>query len=610
MADKPTVEKLKQLYSDWVTYYNQLHKDQKAINKYYELKFKAGIPTKAGYKQITPPSAREWIDVGVRLYTLDNPKVIVWPRGKGDDARAKDAKVEAFCNFWVKRIILQIKDAAKKLPLRGEVFLKPSMDDIYFGNKDYKGIPMEELLSAESSGDKDLIRLKAEYENKRLFHFPLKMDVIDPVNVYASPAHEGLVPRGVIECYNITVSEALDLCQCNDWHWTTTKKSTQLVTWFSYISDEWRCFMIGESKDAKDFKPILEPEVQPNILGFCNYVHPPSGYGNSDYDGKPESLYRSLLSGKEDMFDAESRVLSQIDAIDARFAWWIIKVIGEQEFVEQIYPKGTKITVNPEEVIRETENVKVEILKGESPPPGLFQEFAIITNRAQPPAVLGGGRPIGVPSAQGIEDLIGIGKPIYKTPFKNLEDALGIMVGMGLKIIDTVYKHPVAFKDMSTEGKRELITLKPEDIDGHYDCEVQLLAEPPEATQIRKTQGSNLRRAGDISLETCLTKYHDMSKEEVRHEIARIIAERAVQEPGMREFIVRDAMKMLGMEQALAELDAAMKKAAGKVPPKREPEGEMPTGTESGPRGKGTSSELELTETAHEVEAGGISMGA
>lgn len=595
MVDKPTVEKLKQLYGDRVPYYNQLHKDQKAINKYYMLKFDAKIPLDLGYEQITPPSAREWIDVGVRLYTLDNPKVTVFPRGKGDDARAKDAKVEAFCNFWVRRIILQIKDAAKKLPLRGEVFLKPSMDDTYFG------------LNTQGLSESE----KEKLMNKKLFHFPLKMEVIDPVNVYASPVEEGLVPRDVIECYNITVSEALDLCQRNNWQWTTKKKSTEKVTWFSYISDEWRCFMIGETKNAKDFVPILKPEVQPNILGFCPYVHPPSGYGNSDYEGKPESLYRSLLSGKEDMLKAETRILSQIDALNARFAWWIIKVIGEQEFVEQIYPKGTKIKINPEAVIREIrDKVEVEILKGESPPPGLFQELAVIASKAQPPAALAGLRPIGVPSAQGIEDLIGIGKPIYKSAFKNLEDALGIMVGMGLKIIDTVYKSPVAFKDMSTERKRETLILKPEDIDGHYDCEVQLLAEPPEATQIRKTQGSNLRRAGDISLETCLTKYHDMSKEEVKHEIARLIAERAVLEPGMREFMVRDAMKILGMEQALADLEAAAKKAAGKIPPKRTPEGGMPTGAESSPRGKGMSSELELTETAHEVETGGIPIGA
>jgi len=436
MAEKPTVDEIRKLYKDRKDYYYNLHEKQKSINKYYELDFDAGIPTKLGYEQITPPSARDWIDVGVRHFTLDNPKAQAFPRGNSDTSRAKDAVVESFLNFWLRRIIFQIKDAAKKLPLRGEAFLKLSMDDTYLG------------IEAQDVSEEE----KKELRDKRLFHFPLKMTVVDPVNVYSSPVHDGLCPADVIECFGMTVAEAQSLCERNGWDWKTEKKSTKIVYFLSYISSKWRCFMFSESETPGGFTPVLKPEVQPNILGFCPYVHIPSGYGNSDYEGKPESLYRSILDGKQDMLRAECRMLSQIDALNARFAWWLIKVIGEEEDVKVLYPDG-KVKLSPGEIIRESEQVKVEILKGENPPSGLFQELAAVSARAQPPAVLAGTRPTGVYSGQAIEDLISTSKPLYKSAFKNLEDGLAVVMGMGLRILDKVYKHEVAIEDMSSEEK-------------------------------------------------------------------------------------------------------------------------------------------------------------
>jgi hypothetical protein len=562
---KITPEGIKDKLKAYESYYAEHHRQQKEVDEYYELTFDAEIPTKLGYQQITPPTAREWVDIGVRHFTLDNPKAKVPPRGTGDAARKKDANLESFWNFWLEQMILQIKESAKKSLLRGEVFIKVGMDDTYYG------VDVSKLSEEE----------KEEIENKRLVHFPLFVTVPDPINVYCSPAHNGFVPVDVIEFYEMTVSEAQNLCDLNEWLWRTEKKSTDTVKWMSYFDRDWRCFFLGD-------EPVIP--VQPNLFHFCPYVHIPSGYGHSSYQGKPETLYRSILYPQKGVLKMETRQLSQVDAESARYAWPRPKIIGEEEDVKQIYPDPKTDLFSPDAIIRETDRVKVEILSGEPLPPNLFQLLALARAYAQTPSILGGVRPAGVYSAQGMEDLMSTAKPIYKDVIKNLEDGLAVLLGMGAKIVDTVYRHPI-----DLNGER----INPSDIDGHYNCKVQLLAEPPEATQMRKNLGDNEQKAGVISHLYNLIKHHDMGEAEARKEIARIIAEQAMREPGMREFVVRDAMKLLGMEEAEEELEAT-RRAAGPLPPRRQP-GVLPTAYEGTPKRGRMTPELEGAPTPQET---------
>ena len=120
--------------------------------------------------------------------------------------------MEMFYNFWLRKDIITIKKAAKKELKRGEVFLKVNMDDKYFGSTN----------------------------PNRLFHFPLYLTVPDPINVYVSPAHDGLVPHDVIECFEITVSEAEAMCERHGWSWKTTKSANKTVKWLTYYDADWR----------------------------------------------------------------------------------------------------------------------------------------------------------------------------------------------------------------------------------------------------------------------------------------------------------------------------------------------------------------------------------
>lgn len=579
MEGKEVLDELR----DRKEYYGPLHEEQRIDDEFYELKFDAGIPRAKDNKELlfgqrTPATAREWVDIPVRDFTLDNPTATMMARGKGDGPREKDALVEAFLNYWLSRMILAVKMAAKKLPLRGESILKIAMDDSYFG------IPTSKMKKEEAEA----------FREKKLHHFPLQMFVPDPINVYCSPAHDGLIPADVIESYEITVAEALRLCERNGWDkgWHTGQGSTKKVKWTSYISATERHFFIEET-------PLLPKKAQQNILGFCPYVHIPSGFGNSDFDGGPEKLYRSILYPRRGMLKLQARALSQADAYNARYAWRLFQILGEEADVKRFYPDGLP-TLNPNEVLRGVKGlVEPGFLPLDAMPSGLMEMMAAMQTMAEPPLVSSGHRPPGVYSGQGIAELKGPATRIYKDCIKNLEEGLAIFLGMGLRIIDKVYRDDVAFKDLSEGGGRQK-EMGPKDIDGHYDCEVHLLAEPPEATEMRRILGANLQSGGVISHKGDLMRYHDMTEEEAEDEIAQLNAEAVMKEPGMREGVLLDALERLGMYQQMERLRGLTQgNKIEEIPPNQRTsvgpsrEGTRIQGRQVGPESGPTPSEVE-----------------
>lgn len=562
-----TIDEIKTKLKNRKDYYNQLHTDQKEIDAFYELDFDAGVPE--AYPSRMPPTARKWVDAGVNHFTLDNPKGWVRPRNESEAARKEAEAYESFINFWLWKEKLTIKKSARKELKRGELFYKVNLDDTYLGRKD----------------------------PERLFHWPLFLSLPDPINTFASPAHNGLVPVDVIEEFEITVPEAEEMCKRNGWKWEPAKNAKK-VKWATYYDKDYRCFLL-------DDKPVLTPEVQPNILGFCPYVHIDAGFGDEHYEGKPEYQYRSLLWPLRDMFIMEVRNLSQTDAILGRYAWPHRKlkgdsVVGLEQAIKQLYPDG-KFPTDPEKFIFEVVGqLETEIESGEQPPPALFTQQMMLRDYSNPPTVLSGVRPSGVYSGQHQEDLMLTAKSVYKDAFKNIEDALSIAMGMGARIFENVYKSDIQLKNFAY-GNKAYTTIKPGDINGHYDCDVQLLAEPPEANEMRKGLGKAFWQGGAISQETMLMEYFDMSSKEARDEMARILSEMALKQPAMLAVTMRDAMARLGMDRELEKLEEAQQMGVQSTPPSQAGEGvNLPPAT----RGRGTQGGVAAMPTRQEQEMG------
>ena len=81
---------------------------------------------------------------------------------------------------------------------------------------------------------------------------------------------------------------------------------------------------------------------------------------------------------------------------------------------------------------------------------------------------------------------------------------------------------------------------------------VHLLAEPPEAADMRKTLGNNLWSGGkgSISLKETKILYHDKTNEEADEDISQMLAERAIFDPVFALEMGIDAAERLGAEKA------------------------------------------------------------
>lgn len=533
------------------------HEIQKQLDNYYELTYDAGVPRDLGYPQRTPRTARDWIEVGVNNHTLNNPKAIVPLRANNETARQQATRLEMFYGAFMRLYIQSFKQMAKKVLARGEALARVWVDDYYYGAD----------WASMDQGQKDA--LHAEMFSR----FPVKIIVPDPINCFPSPVHldgNGFIPEDVIEEYLMTKAEVVSLCKRN--HWRVPSKvnsmsSTEMVKWTSYYSKTQRIFLAEDEK-------VLDG---PNILGFVPYVHVPSGYGNTSYEGKPEYYYRSILYGVKDMINLQTRALSQIDAILSGWAWPRPKIHGDMDKISKLYKN---FSMDPNEPVLEDEGVDITFLQGQAPPPELFSHLGIVSSMAEPPKALQGMRATGVYSGEHQEALISYAKPIYRDPFKNLEQGIALLNGMAARTVEKVLGYPIAIRDVdnpSERGGRTIIS--PSDIDGYYYNEVKMLSELPETTDIRKMLGTRLHQAGIISHETCLMEYHDKTREEAREEIARVIAEKALENPTIQQAVAMDAADMLGLERAkklMGQYGVELQRGGSRRMPET-----MPTGAES-----------------------------
>ena len=575
-----TVEDIIRLREQREDYLCQLHKEQKLDNNFYELKFDAAIPKGLGYEQRIPPTARDWVDQGIMHFTLDNPKAFVPPLRDSDAARKQAAKLGAFYNFWLRQIIRQIKENAKKLLIRGECFWKLWIDDRYYG------IEPSKMTEEEQE----------EHERTKALHFPLLVETPDPLNVFPSPIEHDFMPADVIEYYGKTAAEVHDLCKRNNWKWESGKTGSQVVQWTVYYSNEYRCLLA-------DDKPLLTPAIQPNWLGVCPYIHVPSGYGQTSYEGKPEYMYRSIIYRVRDMIKTEARAFSQTDAINARYAWPWPKISGDADLIKEFYGPSTEgITLSPDHPIIEPQvgdrKVTFDIIQGQQPPPGLFEYTARISALAQPPPVMQGYNPVGVHSGVQAEGLIGTAKPRYKDSLKYHELGLAKLLGLGAQMLETIFKDDITVRTF-TEGKQSYETIKPSDIKGHYYCEVELLAEPPEALDVRKSLGANLQDKV-ISHRTNLIKYQNMTPDEADDEQTQMLAEQVIKQPNLQQVMGIDAMKRLGMEETLQTISQESENLA-------HPTTEL--GTESVRRLRRKTPGFESIETPREREVANMPIG-
>ena len=436
------------------------------------------------------------------------PQVFRKERNKGDIE--SNARVTAELNRWIMAWRRSIYDAAKKCMLRGECWghlVLNTVKDPKTGND--MSVPEDEVS--------------------------ILLQTPDPIMVFADYSTEinGVPKEVVISCErSATVIESL----FPNWGNPDKKKT---VKWFEHWTAKDRYF-------EADGRPVLNPEIQPNLLGFVPFVHCISGFGFDAFDSAPEHIIVGRLT------HSRGPILENVTVRSL-----IASAINQATFpyINLFIPAGT--TYNPNirdqimsgprriNIIDLPAGVTSDFMKrGESlaPEPQVFQHYYNTekTLSEDDPLILAGGA-VGYTGRQ--SDIIGgfaLGR--YNEFMDNLTIMMSTVMGQALRMIDN-----------DKLKKYRPSSIKEGDIKGNYDCTVKLKAEDPLARQRLTQEGERLYTEGIIDLRTLHTEHYGKTQNESEDIIDQMAIDKAtIHNPYFIEAMAQKVAEHWGMKEELA----------------------------------------------------------
>ena len=240
----------------------------------------------------------------------------------------------------------------------------------------------------------------------------------------------------------------------------------ELITFTAFWSKDWRAVYVED-------QPILpgasssSSGVVRNEYGFIPFV--PVHFRKLPVD-EPERRYRGFLSNAVDDYRAESTVATQFLTIISRSAWPVVltRFLDNRKFVQR---PGWQFPLRPGEA--------VEAFNGQAPLPQVGEAWDRIRAAIRQNALgaSAGNMPPGVRSAEALSLMQGPDRNKVAPALRSLQQALEKCVQMALIIVEKLYQQPVtlpvATKAGSNPGRPlQVITLKPEDVRGYYDCDI------------------------------------------------------------------------------------------------------------------------------------------
>jgi hypothetical protein len=127
--------------------------------------------------------------------------------------------------------------------------------------------------------------------------------------------------------------------------------------------------------------------------------------------------------------------------------------------------------------------------------------------RATIPDALGGVRPRGVESGYHESILVGTGRARIRALSDSLERCVEWATTGFYKLVENKAKGPVSIWGKGMDQEQEFVTIRPEDIDGHYEVYASLTPSLPQDDSMNISNGLKLFQAGIIPARDMLQTY-------------------------------------------------------------------------------------------------------
>lgn len=513
--------------------YSALHAQQKRADDFFELTYQYHIPNLSGMRLIRSPEMRDRVMAGVQVFMTRWPKSEVDPRRPTEESRTQAGILESLYNYILFQNRPLWREMYLKQLLRGGTIGKIWFDDDYYGAK----------------GD--------DLAHKALQRFPIQFQSCDFLNCYPSRAMQSTFhPVDMIESYDMSLGEAIYLCERNGWPTRWKRRVEQTVKYTAYYNNESRIVMF-DGGDEKWSESLFEGE---NVLGFTPYVVIPSGLGQESYEGKPEYKYRDIIYPYTEIVEDASLRKSQINYILSTTAYpqdeW------EADDVEQAQKALADVEDNPEVRFIHGNTMKRVPQQDRTPPPALFQWLAMLEEKANVPGSLLGHSQQNVYSEVHYSTVAAYARAVYELPLDNLEMGVAVLMGMAARTLEWL-GNPVSIRNVDPrETSKNILTIEPKDINGYYDMRVKFIGDTPESRNLRQEMGRQLAREKVLPLRTVLHDYFDLSWEQADEAAQDLMLEKVREMPVSVLTLALEYAEQRGLERE-AELVKAELAASG-----------------------------------------------
>jgi len=495
---------------------------QEKEDSYYKDKF--DVPTIKTPLYISRTGTGGWLVDGPTAHIITrNPQVFIEPKKDTEKGRDSAFAVNAFLNYWVRRILMQVPqpyhEFVKKVLLRGEGWIHPILNE--------------------------------KWDSDNVMSLPVLFPIVDPLNVFGSPSEDNGIPEYVMVKYERMPWQV----QVKYPWWTNPKhagdKSRKAtVSWFEYWDGDVRYF-------SADEEPVLKGEIQPNVYKLTPFIHAYSGFGDASPNGEPESLAVGRLRKVMDLLLQECTLNSHIDSTIAKYAHPRMDLIlpegaeGLEEEIKKEYDMGAgSFNVLP---------YVSELKAGEQlvPPQEVFQHFNNIRSRIsmEAPPIMAG-LPSGSSGRQ--EDIVGTNFiRRFDSVVEATEIAFAKSMDMAIEILKVIPSMlPITQWIEKPDGSKGSKKITKDDFESVLPSKIILKTADPIEDDRKLMSGRILKNEKSIDWGTFLVEYAGYTPERASEIINQTIADMVIMEnPQMLQLLAQKAMEKLGMAEELAQLE-------------------------------------------------------
>jgi hypothetical protein len=533
---KPTVAEIVALTQEYKTFYQPWHEQQEGDDKFYNLLYEVmtgDMPD--AFDQVRPPTATTIVDM-IADHTAGNfPRLHVPRRKETADAQDQTTVMEkAGQGFWYRtlanspRNILRAwaQSGALRGAIAGSLLYNPdAWPDLPLPSK-YGGI--------DSDGYKEA---KAEAIAQRRDAWPFVLDYIDPMDIYPDPGTEGR--DHIIHAFDRQAYQVKRAWP--NWDMTVPGqkeplKATDRVGFICYADDTHLSYIVGGQGFSNGGKALITSSdgVRKHGYGFLPLYFSAGGFGSPF--GKPEHKYRGILTLVRDLLKLEARRMTHLDAIIAQQAFpWIIAQHGVTPNMSLMGVTRVPPGMKPADAIMEMRpSIPIQELVME------LHENRMAIQRSTVPDALGGMEGKSGESGYLRSINVGTGRARIRGLGNSLEMAGQWATSGFYRLVENKVKAPVSTWGKGMDSEQEFVTIKPDDIKGHYEVYVSLVPSLPQDDSVNISNGLKLYQQGAIPIRDLLETY--AARENAEELLQERLGEDVLKSPQMMQQMVADAL--------------------------------------------------------------------